>query len=146
MSSDVELIEMGTMAPGPNGMNKLQIRTVVFTAFKAEDIEAAIKNRYSTRPFPVGETIERGEGMMPEKQSFWSWGYFKRALDHETYKQNITDMKSSKIFMSEKFGKEGTSKYFEGALINAKDSFDIHKNNHDLRLFVKFTETISIPL
>lgn len=141
MSTDVELLEMGQMRPSENGMSKVYIREVIFTAFKAEDIEVAIKTRYATRPFPVGVIPPE-----PNKQGFWSWGFFKRGLDHETYKQNVQDMVNSKIFMSEKYQQTGTFKYFEGALVDARQVFSIQHNNRDTRLFVKFTDITIEPL
>lgn len=139
---NVEELKYESIQPGPNGLMKVKKSDIVFTAHNEQDIETTIKQHYRTTPYPVGDAPS------PDKNnhSFWSWGYFKRSMNHETYKENLTDAKESKIFMSEKYQQLGTAKYFEGALVDARTTFEIFKNNYDVKLFVKFTSMELTPL
>lgn len=132
----MELIEKETIQPGPEGLMKLSIKETVFTAFNALDIENEIKQQYFTTQYPVGD--KKGT-------KFWTWGYFKRDKDHQTYKEASMDSRG-KIISMEKYQQLGTSTYFEGALLDARPAFDIHHNNYDLRLFVKYVEVVITPL
>lgn len=139
MAANRELIEMEKIQPGPAGLLKLSVKEEVFTAHKAEDIEALIKTTFSTSPFPVGNTMNQEASPVGQTNAFWSWGYFKRSKEHDTYKKAVADQANALMFMSEKYQQLGTAKYYEGAMLDAKQSFEIHKNNYDIFLYVKFT-------
>lgn len=141
MAANIEEIKFSRMAPGPHGMAQITQEDVVFVAHNEKDIEDAIKAKYFTTSYPVGKEPNDADMASPGEKvhAFWSWGYFKRSLNHDSYKENMADIRDSVMFLSEKYQQLGTSKYFEGALVDARNTFKILDNNYDVKLFVKYS-------
>lgn len=120
-----------TMQQTREGFIKFVVDTEVYLGHSKTEIENTLRAHYLATEPPKGAE---------EQQSFWTWGLYPVIERSKTYKQLDHDEYASHFVFNRKGGPPSIS--YEGALLSAKEVFEVLENNKDVMLFIKFVRVL----
>ena len=110
----------------PSGAKVLNIETIAFLAHSEADIQALVENHYKMKDFPEANM----------QTTFWSWGYYQITPEINKLIDAERNEHSNCFCMAREGGPPNKS--YSGALVHARKTFEIFKNNYDVQCFIKF--------